>query len=638
MRRLRTLSPALLAVIATAAAAGAATLPTGFTETRLASGLSNPTAMALAPDGRIFICQQGGQLRVVKSGALLSAPFLSLSVDSSGERGLLGVAFDPAFATNRFIYVYYTVPTAPIHNRVSRFIASAANPDVVQAGSEVPLLDLPTLSATNHNGGAIHFGLDGKLYIAVGENANGSNAPLLTTPLGKILRINSDGTIPADNPFFNQTTGINQSIWARGLRNPFTFAIQPGTGRIHINDVGESTWEEVDLGTAGANYGWPSVEGPNPPGQAGVTYPIYFYSHAGGNCAIVGAAFYNPATANFPADFGGRYFFGDLCGGFIRMLSPPDYTQATGFATGISSLVDIAVGADGSLYYLARGGGELFRVQLSANALPQVTQQPQDVTVAVGQPATFQVTASGIAPLRYQWQRDMVDIPGATSATFTLPAAALADDGAVFRVVVTNDFGSATSDGATLTVTPNPPVTVFADDFETDLGWTTNPDGTDTATAGRWERGSPMPTRFFGASLQLGTGAGGSANCLATGLAAGFWAGRNDLDNGTTSIESPAITLPPSGTLTLSFAFYFSHLRNASSDDFFRASVVGPSGATAVFQELGTAQLVPAAWATRSVDISGFAGQTIRIRFEAADSGGSSLIEAGVDDVSIVAR
>src|SRR5215211_7200772 len=213
-----------------------ATLPAGFTETAI-SGLSNPTAMEIASDGRIFVCQQGGALRVIKNGALLSTPFLTVSVDSSGERGLLGIAFDPSFATNNFIYIYYTVSTSPRHNRVSRF---TGNGDVAVAGSETIILELDNLSgATNHNGGAIHFGPDGKLYIAVGENATPSNAQTLSNMLGKILRINKDGTIPGDNPFFNVASGANRSIWTLGLRNPFTFAFQPGTGRLFINDVGQ---------------------------------------------------------------------------------------------------------------------------------------------------------------------------------------------------------------------------------------------------------------------------------------------------------------------------------------------------------------------------------------------------------------
>src|SRR6185369_12480915 len=229
----------LFSLLFLAGVVNAATLPPGFTETSI-GGLNNPTAMEIAPDGRIFVCQQGGSLRVIKNGVLLSTPFLTLNVDPNGERGLLGIAFDPGFAGNNFLYVYYTVPSTPRHNRVSRF---TANGDVVVPGSEQIILELDNLSsATNHNGGAIHFGPDGKLYVAVGENANGSNAQTLSNRLGKVLRINSDGSIPADNPFFNTASGDNRSIWAFGLRNPFTFAFQPGTGRLFINDVGEVTW------------------------------------------------------------------------------------------------------------------------------------------------------------------------------------------------------------------------------------------------------------------------------------------------------------------------------------------------------------------------------------------------------------
>src|SRR5438477_10104336 len=145
----------------------AATLPAGFTEAQFGSNLGGATtAMAFAPDGRLFVCVKTGQLRVIKNGALLAAPFVSLSVDSNGERGLLGVAFDPNFSSNQFVYVYYTTSSSPIHNRISRF---TANGDVALAGSETALMDLDNLGATNHNGGALHFGPDGKLYAGVGE-------------------------------------------------------------------------------------------------------------------------------------------------------------------------------------------------------------------------------------------------------------------------------------------------------------------------------------------------------------------------------------------------------------------------------------------------------------------------------------
>jgi glucose/arabinose dehydrogenase len=352
----------------------AATLPTGFTEAQFGGNLASPTAMAFAPDGRLFVCQQTGQLRVIKNGALLPTPFVSLSVDSSGERGLLGVTFDPNFSSNQFVYVYYTTNVAPIHNRISRF---TANGDVAASGETI-LVDVDNLSsATNHNGGAIHFGPDGKLYAAVGENANSANSQTLANRLGKILRYNLDGSIPTDNPFFNTATGANRAIWALGLRNPFTFGFQPGTGRMFINDVGQSTWEEINDGIAGSNYGWPNCEGVCTPANASFRDPLFQYGHGSTTttgCAIVGAAFYNPPINQFPASYFGKYFFGDLCSGWIRLFDPSTGT-ATGFATGISTLVDLQIGPDGSLYYLAQGnGGQVFRV----TAIPS---QPLNISV-----------------------------------------------------------------------------------------------------------------------------------------------------------------------------------------------------------------------------------------------------------------
>jgi glucose/arabinose dehydrogenase len=331
--------------------------------------------MVFAPDGRLFVCLQTGQLRLIKNGALLPTPFVSLSVDSSGERGLLGVAFDPNFASNHFVYLYYTTNVAPIHNRISRF---TANGDVAVTGSETVLVDLDNLSsATNHNGGAIHFGPDGKLYAGVGENANSSNAQTVANRLGKILRYNSDGSIPTDNPFFNTATGANRAIWALGLRNPFTFGFQPGTGRMFINDVGQNTWEEINDGIAGSNYGWPTCEGACSPANANFRNPLFQYGHGSSGttgCAIVGGAFYNPPLNQFPASYLGKYFFGDLCSGWIRLFDPST-GMASDFATGISTLVDLQIGPDGCLYYLARGnGGQVFRVA----AIPS---QPLNISV-----------------------------------------------------------------------------------------------------------------------------------------------------------------------------------------------------------------------------------------------------------------
>ena len=435
-----------------------AAVPSGFAQTTLVTGLANPTAMAFAPDGRLFVATQAGALRVVKDGALLTTPFLTVTVSSSGERGLLGVAFDPAFTTNRFVYVYYTATTPVVHNRVSRFTADG---DVALAGSEVVLLDLDPLStATNHNGGALHFGSDGKLYVGVGDNANGANAQSLSNLLGKILRINPDGSIPSDNPFSLTATGANRAIWAKGLRNPYTFAFHPQSGRMFIDDVGQSTWEEIDDGAAGANYGWPNSEGPTT--STGMTGPAYWYGHGTGatlGCAISGGTFYAPAVPTFPADYVGDYFFADYCGNWINRVDPASGFAVSTFATGIAAPVDLDVASDGSLYYLARGGGSttgvVGRITYTGSGAPSITQQPTSRTVSAGAPTTFSVTASGAEPLTYAWQRDGVAIPGATGSSYTLASATLADSGATFRCVVTNGQGSATSVAATLTVVTN---------------------------------------------------------------------------------------------------------------------------------------------------------------------------------------
>lgn len=351
----------VVAVLAFSAnsARGAATLPPNFARSQVVGGLASPTAMEFAPDGRLFVAEQRGTLRVVKSGANL-ATFLDISgrVDSAGERGLLGLAFDPAFSNNHYVYLYYTqraTGTTPAHNRVIRVTARG---DRAVAGSKKLILRLDNLSsATNHNGGAIHFGEDGKLYVAVGDNANGENAQSLRNLKGKILRINRDGTIPRDNPFYKRATGRNRAIWALGLRNPFSFAIQPHKGKVFINDVGEQTWEEINQGAAGANYGWPRYEGPesNPSYRS----PVFAYRQGSTNttgCAITGGAFYNPTTRQFPRGYLGDYFFADFCSGWIRRLDAAT-GDVTGFATGLSSTVDLKVSKGGSLYYLSRGDG-----------------------------------------------------------------------------------------------------------------------------------------------------------------------------------------------------------------------------------------------------------------------------------------
>jgi glucose/arabinose dehydrogenase len=200
-----------------------------------------------------------------------------------------------------------------------------------------------------HQGGAVHFGRDGKLYIAIGEQTAREPAQRLDTFQGKLLRINADGTIPEDNPFFEKAKGKYRAIWALGLRNPFTFAVQPNTGRIFINDVGDTHWEEVDEGFAGANYGWPESEGATrDPRFRG---PIHTYPVA----SVAGGAFCpTGARAGFPPQYQGKYFFMDFVQGWIKVLDPERPAKVEPFAAGLTRPCDLAFAPDGSLYVLLR--------------------------------------------------------------------------------------------------------------------------------------------------------------------------------------------------------------------------------------------------------------------------------------------
>jgi len=309
----------------------------------------------------------------------------------------------------------------------------------------------------------------GKLFISVGENTVAANAQSLTTLKGKILRINLDGSIPTDNPFYTTATGVNRAIWALGFRNPFRMAAQPGTGKLFINDVGNSSWEEINEGVAGKNYGWPGIEGvrTNQTQPANYQDPFYAYDHGQG-CSITAGTFYNPTTAKFPASYIGKYFFGDYCNGWLKTIDPA--TKAvTPFATGINRPLDVAVSRDGTLYFIARGGisggsdeantsstnGVLWRVDYTGNGVPVIAVQPTGKTVSVGQSVTFSVTASGNPAPAYQWQRNGVPIAEATSPTYTLSNPALLDNGAKFKVIVSNSAGSVISSEVALTVITN---------------------------------------------------------------------------------------------------------------------------------------------------------------------------------------
>jgi len=348
-------------------AQGAVKLPSGFALSTVAGHVDNGTDMEVAPDGRLFVDNQPGVVRILKPGKKF-VTFLDISakVDDSSERGLMEIAFDPKFSKNHYVYLYYTMKATsktPAHNRVVRVTAKG---NKAVPGSERLILRLPNQKTERHMGGSLEFGKDGKLYISVGENNLGEPAQSLKSNLGKILRINKDGTIPTDNPFYKKTSANNRAIWALGFRNPFKITRKPGTNIIFENDVGGSHYEEINHIKKGGNYGWPATEGPTK--NRKFVNPIYSYKHGptggpsmgGYCCAITGGAFYKSVKAQFPKSYAGDYFFSDNSGGWIKVRD-----SATGkvrkFASGIISPRDLEFAKDGGLYVLGRSKVEKIR-------------------------------------------------------------------------------------------------------------------------------------------------------------------------------------------------------------------------------------------------------------------------------------
>ena len=323
-------------------------LPDDFELTTVASGLSGAVAMEIAPDGRVFICEQGGSLRVVENGVLLREPFVTIPVEMNWERGLIGVTVSPQFPDDAYVYVVYVSPDPYSHHRISRFRASG---NVAVANSEEVLFRGDDQSKfggkvpAGHQGGAIHFGPDGKLYIGIGEQTAGAPAQQLNALQGKILRLNPDGSIPDDNPFLESTRGKYRAIWAMGCRNPFTFAFGNG-GSMMINDVG-GKFEEINPGVSGANYGWPGIDH-GKTDKRGITNPLHIYPQS----SINGGDFCD--AESWPSRYRGMYFFADFNQGWVRFIDPSSPEKSHEFVSGIRRPVDIRFAPNGDLYVLLR--------------------------------------------------------------------------------------------------------------------------------------------------------------------------------------------------------------------------------------------------------------------------------------------
>ncbi len=507
---------ALLFVFASTSAA-----PPNFVNESLILDLNEPTAITFLPDGRMLILERYGRIHVVQAGAtqVNSTPFLQITNINTdeGERGLTGIALDPNFSTTGFFYVFYT-SNSPLLDRVSRFRVNAANPNIADAGSEAIIWQDNAPAPAFHHGGAIAFGPDGMLYISIGDGADNPNASQnLSSFRGKLLRISSNGSIPTDNPFYDDAGPNYDAIWTRGLRNPFRFSFDPQTGRMYIGDVGANdpatSLEEINLGTAGANYGWPICEADNcaSPLQGHVP-PIFSYPHSNRDASVTGGFIYR--GSQFPPAYQGTYFYGDYVQNWVRRLtfaadgtvsSSLNFEPDDGISDGpYGEIVDLKQGPEGALYYVdigiswegtARSGTVRRIIYTGANQPPQIVSASASPTSGPGPTLLVNFTSVASDPegstLTYTWNfGDGGTASGAiVSHTYTRRGQYVA------RLTVSDGVNQTLSNPITITVGA-PPVAAITSpiggstfrggDVITYSGTATDPDGALSASNFSW--------------------------------------------------------------------------------------------------------------------------------------------------------
>jgi len=390
--------------------AGATDLPPGFQETVLVSGML-PVAIDWAEDGDMWIATRDGDIWTFRAGATVKVA--TLTIQEGGEHGVAAIQVDPDYATNGHVWIYYTAPGPP-RNRLSRFTYSGG-----VLVDETVVLEGPALVNTIHTGGCLRFAADGTIFLAMGDDAQGSVTAQNPYDLrGKVLHLNRDGSPASDNPYLDGASG-DPLVWALGFRNPYRCSLQPMTENLFVGDVGQFDWEEIDIATAGGNYGWAAVEGPQPPGQPGYVYPIYSYPHVtAGSTAVIGGD--HVKAGDLATPYEGDYFFADFGTNIIyRMVLDQANLPAsvTPFATDASGPVYLEFGPDGALYYLAISVGQIRRIEFVGGA----NSQPLAVATASPDngPAPLSVQFDGSASddadgdtLSYLWD---LDHAGATS-------------------------------------------------------------------------------------------------------------------------------------------------------------------------------------------------------------------------------
>jgi glucose/arabinose dehydrogenase len=426
------------------------------------SGLSWPIALAFSPDGRIFFAERfTGAIRIIEDGSLLPTPFYTLTNTSpAGERGLLGLALDPGFPTTPYVYAYQTYDDAANGSIVNRIVRILASGDAGLSHAEI--LRTPPLSgATNHNGGVIGFGPDGKLYALVGENANTALSQDPLSLLGKVLRMNPDGSVPSDNPFVGNASW-DGLVYTSGHRNNFGLAFHPDTGRAYVTENGPGCNDEVNLLAAGRNYGWgPSHTCSSPPPPPNNTnrdgpnpvLPIWWW---GPTICPTNAAFL--AGPTFPA-WRGDLIMGDCNDRRLHRfdLSPPAYETValdTILYTAPSSIIEVEAGPDGAIWFTTPSTiYRYFDAVEPPTASFTATPNPVDVGVAVAFDASASSDPDGTI-VSYAW--DFGDFATGTGVTTSHAYTGPGTYTVVLNVTDNGSFTHSTSQQVVVVLPPGP--------------------------------------------------------------------------------------------------------------------------------------------------------------------------------------
>ncbi len=408
-----------------------------------ASGFDRPVDITSAGDDRLFVTEQDGTIRIIDaSGNVLSTPFLDIDgrVDSGGnEEGLLGLTFDPDYATNGYFYVNYTA-TGGGATRISRF-STSLNPNIADASSEIILFTIGQ-PYNNHNAGDLTFGPDGYLYFGLGDGgAGGDPGNRAQNPvnfLGKMLRIDVSTpsgslnyTIPADNPFVGDASTLDE-IWALGLRNPWRFSFDRLTNDMWIADVGQDDWEEIDVqpaaSTGGENYGWRCYEGYDPfitggcPPASSLTEPVHVYANNfSTGCSVTGGFVYR---GTMQPGLYGYYVYADFCTGRFWTIAPDGFGGWNNADAGNYSNQEYSTfgeDKDGELFVAGLSNGQIYRVVESCSAF-MATVSSTDETCAGDADGTIDLTLTNSATLLWSNGATTEDLSGLTAGTYSFTA------------------------------------------------------------------------------------------------------------------------------------------------------------------------------------------------------------------------